>query len=338
MSHKQNARALTRHHEFQTPNINTTIYIPKLHQIRLIMTQINRRKPINTKGVTARRNKTDRKELSAVKRAFAAGAVLHGNASQNSTAKALNVDQGNLSRFLRRLKDRSEISGLPIYEETLYENKPGRGRPETLNQDQKDEIVRITTQDREHREKDPPQAILDGDFKHIPGVSLSLFENVMYEAGYSRRKPGFKPTLNQKQMEERYQWALTHNPDLHKRGDSRGFDFRQVVYTNKTPARVGEQRGKKRAWFLEDEYFHKDVKKPKIRNSCGLQFYGQFTYDKKGPYHIYRKETDKDKQAAKDALNRENEDRKHQREKLIPIARRALRSLREKEANSRAQL
>ena len=337
VSHKQNARAYTRSPVSSPPHVNKPSIHSILVQIKPIMARINRRKPIKTKGVKPRQNKTDRKELSVVKRAFAAGAVLHGNASQNSTAKLLGVDQGNLSRFLGRLKERSEASGFPIYEETLYENDIGRGRPEKLTQEQKDEIVHITTQDRRHREKQPEQAIKDGDFKHIPEVSQTLFESVMYEAGYSRRKPGFKPMLTEEQRRNRHEWALIHNPDRHHIGDGKGFNFRRVVYTDETPARIGDQRGMKRAWFKQDEYFHQDVKRPKIRNSCGLQFYGTFTYNRKGPCHIYGKESEAAKEAARTALQEENKAREEQRINLVPIARRALRSLGESEANSKAK-
>jgi hypothetical protein len=52
------------------------------------------------------------------------------------------------------------------------------------------------TLSRNNREKESWQTIQDNDFKDIaPDLSISLFENIMYEAGYSRRKPGWKPPL-----------------------------------------------------------------------------------------------------------------------------------------------
>jgi hypothetical protein len=54
-----------------------------------------------------------------------------------------------------------------------------------LSDDQK-EIIRITTQDRNHREEEPWQAIQHGELHAIaPNLIISTLENVMYEAGYN---------------------------------------------------------------------------------------------------------------------------------------------------------
>jgi hypothetical protein len=114
-------------------------------------------------------------------------------------------------------------------------------------------IIAITTQNRSHREKESWQAIDDGDYSGVlPNLSISTLENIMYEAGYSRRKPGWKPPLTPAQERERYQWALAHNPAAHNPDrdheyDNNGFNFREVVFTDETPARVGELRSMIRA-------------------------------------------------------------------------------------------
>jgi len=115
-----------------------------------------------------------------------------------------------------------------------------------------------------------------------------------------------KPPLTDAQKEARYEWALAHNPDKDEVGDNKGYNFRRVVFTDEVTARVGEQYGMKRAWALPDEIYYEDVKRAKIRLTCTLQFYGAFTYDAKGPCYIYSKETKAQKQAAKEALAKEN--------------------------------
>ncbi|KAF1967914.1 hypothetical protein BU23DRAFT_481887, partial [Bimuria novae-zelandiae CBS 107.79] len=205
--------------------------------------------------------------------------------------------------------------------------------------EQKAAIIAVATQDKEAREKQSWQAIADGDFDHLGlpiKLSVTTFENLMYQSGYGRRAPGRKPTLNDAQRKHRLEWALAHNPDLHEYGDRLGSNYQRVIFTDETPARVGEQRGLLRAWAKEDEIYHPDVKRPKNRNNCALQFYGSFTYDAKGPCYIYGTESPEAKKLTKQALNEENQRNKEQRQQLVPRARTALRELGDANANSRA--
>jgi hypothetical protein len=70
----------------------------------------------------------------------------------------------------------------------------------------------------------------------VPEISILTFENVIYEAGYARRQPGWKPHLTDKQEQVRYEWAIAHNPNCDKEYDGKGYDFTQVVFTDKTLA------------------------------------------------------------------------------------------------------
>lgn len=300
---------------------------------------ITRRKPRKKTPAKSYKPKTSRRELSKEEKAYAMG-WMNAGGSQYALAKTMPVTQGALSKLKKRTEERAEAAKLPFHDPHLYDTEPGRG-PHfwPLLNEQKKAVIAVATQNSETREKQSWQAIEDGDFDHLnlpTQLNVTSFENIMYEAGYGRRAPGRKPTLNNEQKTCRHHWALEHNPDLHEVGDNLGFNFRQVVYTDETPARVGEQRGMLRAWAKADEVYHCDVKRPKIRNNCALQFYGSFTYDAKGPYHIYRKETEDEKKAANKALVEENRLNRLQRENLVPRARRALEELGENEANSRA--
>jgi hypothetical protein len=74
-----------------------------------------------------------------------------------------------------------------------------------LTQDQKDRIIALVTSTREYREKQPWQAIDNSNFKEIvPQISTETFQNVMYKAGYSRHRPGWRPPLTEEQERERY--------------------------------------------------------------------------------------------------------------------------------------
>ncbi|KAF1973223.1 hypothetical protein BU23DRAFT_386562, partial [Bimuria novae-zelandiae CBS 107.79] len=297
---------------------------------------VNRRKPRKTAPSKIYDPKTARRELPPETKAYAVGAMTAG-VSQWRLAKQLPITQSALSKLLLRTQARSEESKLPLWDPHLYETDVGRSRPEIeLSPEQKAAIIAVATQDKEAREKQSWQAIADGDFDHLRlpiKLSVTTFENLMYQSGYGRRAPGRKPTLNDAQRKRRLEWALAHNPDLHEYGDRLGFNFQRVIFTDETPARVGEQRGLLRAWAKEDEIYHPDVKRPKIRNNCALQFYGSFTYDAKGPCYIYGTESPEAKKLAKQALDEENQRNKEQRQQLVPRARAALRELGDANAN-----
>ena len=164
------------------------------------MTHFNRRKPYAYKVRKTIPPKTARVEMTPVQRAFAVGAILGGGASHNSIAKLIDRNQSGLSKLIKRTTERAAASRADLWDSILYENDLGRGRSELLSQEQKDEIVRITVQDRAHREQEPQEAIAAGNFNSI-GVQISYttFKNVMYAAGYSRRAPSKKPPLTQEQ-------------------------------------------------------------------------------------------------------------------------------------------
>ncbi|KAF1972838.1 hypothetical protein BU23DRAFT_568679 [Bimuria novae-zelandiae CBS 107.79] len=281
------------------------------------MASITRRKPYKYKqDKVTKPPKTSRTEMSAVQRAFVVGAIVasrDGYASANALSKRMPQTQSGLSRLVQR-----------------------RGRDEILTQEQKDAIIAIATSTRNNREKQSWQAIKDGDFKDVaPEISVTTFENVMYEAGYSRRRPGWKPPLTPNQERERYRWALAHNPDKYEYGDGLGFDFKQVIFTDETPARIGEERGMQRVWCKEDERYDNYVKKDRNRKDCCLQFYGAFRYNYKGPCYTYFEETEEEKRSADKALRKENAQRNCDDNILQGKARVALQVLQESDVNQR---
>ena len=226
------------------------------------------------------------------------------------------------------MTDKAEELSVQLWDEVLYENNLGRGRSKLLTQEQKDAIIALVTSSRNNREKESWQAIHDGDFNEIvPSMSVTTFENVMYEAGYARRRPGWKPALTPEHEKERYAWALEHNPELHEEYDNKGFDFHEVVFTDETPARIGEERGMQRTWCKENERWDEGVKHDRNRNDCYLQFYGAFRYNFKGPCHVYHEETEQEKRDAEAHIKRLNEDTKHRDNKLQIHAQTALNQL-----------
>ncbi|KAB2099601.1 hypothetical protein AG0111_0g12098 [Alternaria gaisen] len=166
-------------------------------------------------------------------------------------------------------------------------------------------------------------------------MSISTFENIMYSAGFARKKPGWKPKLSPSDIQARLTWALAHNPDKYELGDGKGFNFRAVCCTDETPARVGEQRGMQRSWQKDGERYDEDVKKDRVQKYSQLQFYGAFTYDHKGPYVIYERETELEKFFNDLIVEAENEERREQAGSSQLHARSALNLMSESDVNGR---
>ena len=112
-------------------------------------------------------------------------------ASINDLAKSMCRSNPALCKLQKRIDSKAEALGTKLWDQVNYSNESGCGRSVLLTQDQKDCIIKLVTSSRDYREKEAWQAIEDGDFKHIvPEMSVSTFQNVMYEAGYSRHCPG----------------------------------------------------------------------------------------------------------------------------------------------------
>ncbi|KAF2627244.1 hypothetical protein BU25DRAFT_468862 [Macroventuria anomochaeta] len=238
---------------------------------------------------------------------------------------------------LAKVKERALELSTCITDPQCYDFPSNRGHKPKLSQEQQDLIIKITTSTQNTREKESWQAIADGDFENqgLPKISVTLHQNVMYNAGYAQRRPGWKPHLTPEQEQERYKWALVHNPDRYEYGDGLGFDFRNVVFTDETPARVGEQRGMQRVWCKDNERYDEGVKKDRSAKYTALQFYGAFRYDHKGPCVIYHEETDAQKHKAEKKLHAENKWRKENWNSTQLTARAALQQLNESDYNGR---
>lgn len=117
-----------------------------------------------------------------MEKAFAVGAITAG-ASQY-LAKQLPVTQGSLSKLSARPKEHAEASGLPLWDPYIHETELGRGtKVMAFSAAQKDPVFAIATQNKEAREKQDLQAIVDGDFTNLDlprSLTITGFENIMY--------------------------------------------------------------------------------------------------------------------------------------------------------------
>jgi hypothetical protein len=115
------------------------------------------------------------------------------------------------------------------------------------------------------------------------------------------KKPGLTPSMKEARLQFclRYQnWTLK--------------DWKAVIWSDETSVVLGERRGSQRVWRTPGEMHHPDVIHRRWKGFSEFMFWACFSYDKKGPCHIWKKETEKEKKEAQkhiDRWNRGNEDR-----------------------------
>ena len=78
---------------------------------------------------------------------------------------------------------------------------------------------------------------------------------------------------------------------------------------------MGGVRGRRRVWRRPDEAFNKHVITRRWKGFSEFMFWGCFSYNKKGPCHVWEAKTAQEKRARKEDLDarnalREPEDRK----------------------------
>jgi hypothetical protein len=137
------------------------------------------------------------------------------------------------------------------------------------------------------------------------GISISSVLRILKRRGYRKRKPTWKPCLNEDQKEARLQFALRYK-------DWTLEDWKAVIWSDETSVILGHRRGGQRLWRTVDQKHDKSCIRRRWKGFSEFMFWGCFSYDKKGPCHIWRAESAQAKKEATKAIdqwNAENEAR-----------------------------
>ena len=85
-------------------------------------------------------------------------------------------------------------------------------------------------------------------------------------------------------MEARYQFALRYK-------DWTIEDWKNVIWSDEISVILNSRRGKIRSWRQPYEVFVKTTVRRRFVGAMEFMFWGCFSYDKKGPCHIWKTET-----------------------------------------------
>jgi transposase len=173
------------------------------------------------------------------------------------------------------------------------EDAPRSGRPTKATEEQKAELLDHVRKDRTGREKST------AELGELIGVSPRTAHRILRNAGLVKRKPTWKPGLTPAMREARLQFALRHRDWTLK-------DWKNVIWTDETSVVLGHRRGGVRVWRRPGERYDKTCVRTRWKKASEFMFWGTFSYEHKGPMHIWKTETAAEKKVAQIEIDRLN--------------------------------
>jgi hypothetical protein len=171
-----------------------------------------------------------------------------------------------------------------ICEPWMVEDAPRSGRPRT-SQVVVQHIIDTVTKNSTHRGWSCQKiASAVSEIPGIASISARTVYRVLVFNGYGSYKRTVKPGLNDENKKVRLQWCLDHK-------DWTLEDWKNVIWTDETSVQSGNVRGKRRIWRLASEVYHPHVITQRWKGYMTFMWWSAFSYNKKGPYHIWEPET-----------------------------------------------
>lgn len=134
--------------------------------------------------------------------------------------------------------------------------------------------------DRHYREMYQFEVAQELDLK----ASKSTIRTITHKRKIHRVKPTKKLALTPIQEAERYEIALSKK-------DQTLDDQKRIVFSDEASILVGEHRGHNKISRKLDEQYNPDCIEVRYNNYSEAMFWGCFSYDFKGPCHVYHPET-----------------------------------------------
>jgi len=180
----------------------------------------------------------------------------------------------------------------------LIRRKEGSGAKPKISEAEVDEILAACTANKKQRKK------LWHVVAHEEGffdVTRRTIETKLRERGLRRCKSTKKLGLTDIQRAQRYEIALS-------RKDWGLAEWRKVIFSDEAAIVVSAARGMQRLSRFPDERYHKDCIDRRYNGYSEAMFWGCFTYDSKGPCHIYYPETSEQKANNEEMIETLNEE------------------------------
>jgi transposase len=210
----------------------------------------------------------------------------------------LNIPISTINTLFRRAIDRgyNPDAENPILLLEHVADAARDGRPRKQEQ-YKEEILEQVCKNRYGREQTCKQ-ISDSLGGRISAITIW---RVLKAAKFSKTKPTRKPGLTDTMKKARLEFCLRHQHwDLE--------DWKAVIWSDETAVVLGHRRGGYRVWRRPWERWNKSCIRERWKGYSEFMFWGCFSYNQKGPCHIWKPETPREKRDAEKHLEELNRD------------------------------
>ncbi len=162
--------------------------------------------------------------------------------------------------------------------------RPGRARKQELY---KEAVLALVRKDRYGREKSCNHLAEDLDNK----ISSTTVWRILKNAKMKKTKATWKPGLTARMKSERLAFCRIH---AHWTLE----DWKNVIWTDETGVVLGHRRGGYKLWRTPEERVDLTAIRERWKGYQEFMFWDSFSYNKKGPFHIWLPETAQEKKAA----------------------------------------
>jgi transposase len=171
------------------------------------------------------------------------------------------------------------------------------GRPKEISEATEQAVISSVTKDRNGREKSSEILAFEA------GISHSSVLRILHKHGLVIAKPSWKPGLTEAAKAKRLRFCLDHQYWTLE-------DWKAVIFTDETSIVLGHRRGSIRVWRRVGESHDPTCVRRRWKGYSDFMVWGCFTYDKKGPLHVFEPETSQQRKLAEqeiEALNKQLE-------------------------------
>jgi transposase len=217
-------------------------------------------------------------------------ALLQARVPIDRVSKISGISVNQIYRIDKKARERGyDPTTSTILSDDFLIDAPRSGRPKKITEEMEQEIIQEIRKSRNGREKSAVELGWQFDISDASAI------RTLHKHNLRKYKPSYKPGLTEEMRAARLKFAREHRYNLEW--------WKNIIWTDETSIVLGHCRGAIRVWRTASERFDPTVMRERWNGASEFMFWGSFSYDKKGPFHIWKTETKKEKEAAKKELD-----------------------------------